>query len=100
MLLSRKGWRNIYLTFSSLTFVPLSSIGRVDKMVSEVKLGILNIRVSDRHFFADPDPGKIFHADPDPDPGGIRGRGKNENFNFSLYPQKKMPIRNPDIQDP
>ena len=29
-------------------------------------------------FFADPDPGKNFHADPDPDPdpdpGGIRGR--------------------------
>ena len=33
-------------------------------------------RVSDPHFFfADPDPGKNFHADPDPDPGGIRGRG-------------------------
>ena len=36
-------------------------------------------------FFADPDPGKILHADPDPDPGGIRGRGlgvkgKNEFF--------------------
>ena len=28
-----------------------------------------------RIFFADPDPGKNFHADPDPDPGGIRGRG-------------------------
>ena len=28
-------------------------------------------------FFADPDPGKNFHADPapDPNPGGIRGRG-------------------------
>ena len=89
MLLSRKGWRNIYLTFSSLTFVPLSSIGRVDKMVSEVKLGILNIRVSDRHFFADPDPGKIFHADPDPDPGGIRGRGMGvkgkNNFCLSFF---------------
>ena len=34
-------------------------------------------RVSDPHFFADPDPGKNLHADPDPvpDPGGIRGRG-------------------------
>ena len=39
-------------------------------------------RVSDPHFFfADPDPGNNFHADPapgadpDPDPGGIRGRG-------------------------
>ena len=28
-------------------------------------------RVSDPHFFADPDPGKNLHADPDP--GGIRG---------------------------
>ena len=49
-------------------------------------------RVSDPHFFfADPDPGKNFHADPvpvpdpDPDPGGIRGRGvgvkgKNDFF--------------------
>ena len=42
-------------------------------------------RVSDPHFFADPDPGKNLHADPDPDPGGIRGRGlgvkgKNEFF--------------------
>ena len=40
-------------------------------------------RVSDPHFFADPDPGKNLHADPDP--GGIRGRGlgvkgKNELF--------------------
>ena len=40
-------------------------------------------------FFADPDPGKILHADPvpDPDPGGIRGRGlgvkgKNDFFFF------------------
>ena len=38
-------------------------------------------------FFADPDPGKNFHADPDPDPGGIRGRGvvvkgKNDFFEF------------------
>ena len=33
------------------------------------------IRVSDAHFFADPDPSKNLHADPDPDPGGIRGRG-------------------------
>ena len=35
-------------------------------------------RVSDTHFFfADPDPGKNFHADPDqdPDPGGIQGGG-------------------------
>ena len=34
-------------------------------------------RVSDPHFFfADPDPGKNFHADPDPDPdpGSTRGR--------------------------
>ena len=46
-------------------------------------------RVSDPHFFADPDPGKNLHADPvpdpDPDPGGIRGRGlgvkgKNDFF--------------------
>ena len=40
-------------------------------------------RVSDPHFFADPDPGKNLHADPDP--GGIRGRGlgvkgKNDFF--------------------
>ena len=38
-----------------------------------------------RIFFADPDPGKNFHADPDPDPWGIRGRGlgvkgKNDFF--------------------
>ena len=38
-----------------------------------------------RIFFADPDPGKNFHADPDADPGGIRGRGlgikgKNDFF--------------------
>ena len=42
-----------------------------------------------RIFFADPDPGKIFHANPDPDPGGIRGRGmgvkgKNDFF-FSFF---------------
>ena len=44
-------------------------------------------RVSDPHFFADPDPGKNLHAEPDP--GGIRGRGlgvkgKNEFF-FSFF---------------
>ena len=40
-------------------------------------------RVSDPHFFADPDPGKNLHADPDP--GGIRGvKGKNEFF-FWLF---------------
>ena len=33
----------------------------------------LRARVSDPHFFADPDPGKNLHADPDPNPGGIRG---------------------------
>ena len=32
-------------------------------------------RLSDPHFFPDPDPAKNLHADPDPDPGGIRGRG-------------------------
>ena len=38
-------------------------------------------RVSDPHFLADPDPGKILHADPDPDPRGIRGvKGKNDFF--------------------
>ena len=41
-------------------------------------------------FFADPDPGKNFHADPDPDPdpGGIRGRGlgvKGKNEFFSRF---------------
>ena len=30
-------------------------------------------RVSDPHFFADPDPGK--NLDANPDPGGIRGWG-------------------------
>ena len=47
-----------------------------------------NGRVSDLHFFADPDP-KNSHADPDPDPGGIRGRGlgvKGKNvFFFSRF---------------
>ena len=50
-------------------------------------LTLFYLRVSDPHFFADPDPGKNFHADPDPDPdpGGIRGRGlgvkgKNDFF--------------------
>ena len=42
-------------------------------------LRIIISRVSDPHFFADPDPGKNLHADPDPvpdpDSGGIRGRG-------------------------
>ena len=42
-----------------------------------------------RIFFADPDPGKNFHADPvpDPDPGGIRGRGLGVKgkMNFFLY---------------
>ena len=43
----------------------------------------LRARVSDPHFFADPDPGNNLHADPDP--GGIRGRGlgvkeKNDFF--------------------
>ena len=38
-------------------------------------------------FFADPDPGKNFRADPDPDPWGIRGRGlgvkgKNDFLSF------------------
>ena len=52
-------------------------------------------RVSDPHFFfADPDPGKNFHADPDPvpdpdpDPGGIRGRGvgvKGKNYFFVSF---------------
>ena len=45
-------------------------------------------RVSDPHFFADPDPGKNFHADPDPDPGGIRGRGvgvKGKNDFFKIF---------------
>ena len=54
-------------------------------------------RVSDPHFFfADPDPGKNFYADPDPDPvpdpdpGGIRGRGlgvkgKNDFFFFLSF---------------
>ena len=38
-------------------------------------------RVSDPHFFADPDPGKNLHADPDP--RGIRGvKGKNDFFSF------------------
>ena len=41
-------------------------------------------------FFADPDPGKNFHADPDPDPdpGGIRGRGlgvKGKNLFFLSF---------------
>ena len=45
----------------------------------------LQTRVSDPHFFADPDLGKNLHADPDPDPGGIRGRrlgvkGKKDFF--------------------
>ena len=60
--------------------------------VSMLVLYIEN-RVSDPHFFADPDPGKNLHADPDPDPdpdpGGIRGRGlgvkgKNDFF-FSFF---------------
>ena len=49
-------------------------------------------RVSDPHFFVDPDPGKNLHADPDPDPdsGGIWGRGlgvkgKNDFFFFSFF---------------
>ena len=45
-------------------------------------------RVSDPHFFADPDPGKNLHADPDPDPGGIRGRGlgvKGKNDFFGVF---------------
>ena len=46
-------------------------------------LRIIICRVSDPHFFADPDPGKNLHAEPDP--GGIRGRGlgvkgKNDFF--------------------
>ena len=45
-------------------------------------------RVSDPHFFADPDPGKNLHADPDPDPGCIRGRGlgvKGKNDFFLVF---------------
>ena len=38
-----------------------------------------NGKVSDPHFFADPDP-KNSHADPDPDPGGI----PNHMLAFSL----------------
>ena len=36
-------------------------------------------------FFADPDPGKNFHADPDPDPGGIRGRGLGVKGKMNLF---------------
>ena len=47
-------------------------------------------RLSDPHFFPDPDPAKNLHADPDPDPGGIRGvKGKNEKnwpfFTFQMF---------------
>ena len=37
-----------------------------------VSYKLITIRVSDPHFFADPDPCKNLHADPvpDPDPGG------------------------------
>ena len=46
-------------------------------IVSPVHTNGVSTRVSDPHFFADPDqdPGKNLHADPDPDPGGIWGRG-------------------------
>ena len=56
-------------------------------IVSPVHTNGVSTRVSDPHFFADPDqdPGKNLHADPDPDPGGIRERGlgvkgKNDFF--------------------
>ena len=56
------------------------------KLLNSIRLA-LKSRVSDPHFFSDPDPGKNLHADPDPDPGGIRGRGlgvkgKNDFFCF------------------
>ena len=57
----------------------------------------INSRVSDPHFFADPDPGKNFHADPDPDPGGIRGRGvgvKGKNDFFLVFFTFQMILNN------